>query len=749
VTYVQNPLVSWLLSHAYGQGGTVAVPTAEQGLDPALRGEFPAGIEDVLTYLSRRYLSWTPANQDDIDWCFLVGGPGNGKSESLRTLASMLGVTLPGRVAGQPVPRVIPLTWPTAAQTLPSGLEIAFVNDASIPRKDSYGPGAPGSLFQDIVDGFIRFQGSGAPVVLFGNVNRGILVEEAGSLKTTHPAVSSPLGNVARDVIRWLAKPPAADDTEAGPSVVKTVVPINPLSSHYGQFRISFPGLTRGVTVHAIFLDALSLLEPRPGEDGPVVDFSTSPPAVAEYHTLGSLLSTETTRDATTAGRLVKEYALPTRWVDGGCKHPETKVLCSAYPTCPFAQNARWLHADTLRHRFLDTLRGAEVAAGRRFTYRDFLGHLSLAILGKPEEPWLAHMHPCDWSRDQHLAVGKSSKAATVTLASHRLYTNLFALSDSGYAQPLQEASSKDTVYGKVRALLTDIGETPRMQAFERAFREIDPSRDTDAWGGMRGLALDAVESLDVLAPSGQVVKLPGFPAESHSQIETLLDHSLREEIASELGRGSRAASNRVRVLRRWRSILLLRQVGVALGHLCFGSAIQAWLAEQENALRQGQRMSLGDGIHHLLLPAGEGGRIFLAPLRPRTYCLSGELPKNALLVSVATTDLTVVIVPHGDTLVAEVQINMAREHRKPQVLAKLVIDLPVAREAILHANGDPRSFTEIGYTAFARIERARASLISRERMKAMPVLFTDATESLYKLTRNPGGPVPLRVQRV
>jgi hypothetical protein len=81
-------------------------------------------------------------------------------------------------------------------------------------------------------------------------------------------------------------------------------------------------------------------------------------------------------------------------------------------------------------------------------------------------------------------------------------------------------------------------------------------------------------------------------------------------------------------------------------------------------------------------------------------------------------------------------------------MLAALVVDLAVAREAMLHANGDSGSFTEIGYTAFARIERARASLISRARIKNMPVHFTDDVEQLFKLSSNPVGNVPLRVQR-
>jgi hypothetical protein len=191
----------------------------------------------------------------------------------------------------------------------------------------------------------------------------------------------------------------------------------------------------------------------------------------------------------------------------------------------------------------------------------------------------------------------------------------------------------------------------------------------------------------------------------------------------------------------------MLRQVGLALGKLTHGAAIQAWLAEQENALRGGSRLRLGDGIHNLIVPRHESNRIYLAPLRPRTYCLVDDLPASTLLFPITVNDLDVVIVPHGDTLVAEVQ-GRSRQRRAPQVFASLVIDLAVAREAILHANDDARSFTEIGYTAFARIERARASLISRERLRAGGVYFTNERRELHRVVPNPSGAVPLRIER-
>lgn len=733
----------------------MAVPSVDDQGSSMPRGDFPPGIEDVLDYLADRYLSWSSSSAQEIDWCFLVGGPGNGKSEALRTLATKLGVQLPAKTPGQPVPRVVPPTWPTAAQPLKSGLEIVFINDASIPRADVVTADEPGSLFRDLSDGIHRLSTNGPPVAIFANVNRGILVEEASFLENGHASLSSSSGQFAVQMIRWLAEPPSSlppsETSSSATSGIETVVAIDPLAPQYGQFRVPLHTANPPCTlvVHVVFLDVLSLFEPQPNLSDRVIDFSHAVPRVAPYHTLGNLLSTEVPRDATTGGKLVQAYVLPENWADGGCKDPVSGVLCDAFATCPFAQNSRWLQSSDLRHRFLDTLRAAEIAAGRRFTYRDLLGHLSLALLGRPEDQWLKGDHPCIWSAQQHQAVQAGNKGATINLSSHRVYDNLFRTSGSHSESPrLEKDLVGDTLYKRLKTLLEDSAESPRVQFFERAFNDIDPARDTDAWAGVRARVLDAVESLDVVIPSSQQVALWNeVPSEARSEIESILDNVLREEIAMELERGSGAAGRRVRILRRWRSILLLRQFGLALGNLAFGAAIQVWLAEQENALRGGQRLKLGDGINNLIIPSDEG-RVFFAPLRPRTYCIIGELPPNTLLVSVAVSDLAVIVTAHGDTLIAEVQISRARERQAPLVLASIVVDLAVAREAILHADGDRGSFTEIGYTAFARIERARASLISRDWIKGMPVHFTDELEQLFKVSINPTGSVPLRVQR-
>jgi hypothetical protein len=745
VSFARNPMVEWLLSHSYGQGGTVAVPSSQSASgEPMPRGQFPPGITDALDYLANRYTAWSDATKE-VDWCFLVGGPGNGKSEALKDLTSRLGISLPPRALGQAVPRTIPKDWPSNAHRLPSGLDVMLINDASIPRTD-IGDGDPGSLFKDLNDALGRVSGAGPPVAVFGNVNRGILVEEASCLP--NPNRNELTEQLASSIIRWLASPPASVTEEARFSDIQTVVVPDPNAPQYGQFRVLIHGaIDRVVVLHIVFLDALSLLEPTPGGGSPVIDFRQSPPARAQYQTFGNLVSAGTPRDRTTAGDFVTSFGLAKRWSDGGCRESTTGSVCEAYSTCPFAQNSRWIEADSLRHRFLDALRGAEVAAGRRLTYRDLLGHISLALIGVPEESWLTGTHPCQWAADQHLGINAGQKKAVVNVISHRIYANLFPSTSFAKKQRLERELADDTVYGSVKRRVDGKGEPPRLQAFERAFGEIDPAADTDAWQGMRARVLDAIEALDILSPSDQLRTWPEIAVATGSDAEGILDQALRDEITSELKRGTRSASNRARFLRKWRSTLMLRQIGLALGNLTHGMAIQAWLAEQENALRGGSRLRLGDGIHNLIVTRHEGNRIYLAPLRPRTYCLVDDLPPNTLLFPITVNDLDVVIIPQGDTIVAEVQ-GRSRQRRAPQALASLVIDLAVAREAILHADEDARSFTEIGYTAFARIERARASLISRERLRTGDVYFTNEKKDLYRVVANPSGPVPLRVEQ-
>ncbi len=92
----------------------------------------------------------------------------------------------------------------------------------------------------------------------------------------------------------------------------------------------------------------------------------------------------------------------------------------------------------------------------------------------------------------------------------------------------------------------------------------------------------------------------------------------------------------------------------------------------------------------------------------------------------------------------ADVQVVNRGVSNQIETLVRIVVDLPVAREAILHAAGDDRPFTEIGPTAFARIERARATLAGRKRSASSAVVFTDDAGELHEIGNSPSGAPPL-----
>lgn len=747
----RNPTVSWLLLRAYGQKGTVALPAMDANQQATPRGQFPPGVEDMLDYLvahhGERALPVQPSN--DVEWCFLVGGPGNGKSEALRVLADRLGLTFPARTPGDAAPRKLPDTASTTGFPLPSGANIIFINDASIPRADSLGSG-PGSLFRDILEATgAAARNESPPVVLFANVNRGVLIEESIRL----PDASAPSWESrAAGIVRWLAEPPALaakEDPDLRYSGVTTVTPVDPAAPYYGQFRVLPPdgdaATHRGLRVHAIFLDALSLLEPAPKVAGRALNFGDAPPHVAPYRTLGRLAG-DGARSSTAAGGLLAGIVDESRWESGECISAAGDV-CPAVDRCPFVANARWLRDVGLRENALGCMRAAEIAGGRRMTYRDLLGHLSLCMLGTPEESWLEGEHPCDWVRERRTVTQQGASDARAQLAdlvSHRVYMNLFPPpAASSWRRAPDERTS---LYRAISDRAWRFGGRGVATPFVRAFAQIDPALALDDWDGRRADVFDAVEALDVAAPSEQAAEWEWLPSAAHSASEQDLDDALRTELAERNARG-RGNPDRERALRRWRSVLLVRQVGFALGHVAVEEAIHAWVAEHRNALvgnTVSQRLQLG--LHNLVFPRNGRQTVYLAPFRPRTGSLPPELPPNTFLVGFADGWLRLALHAHGDALLAEVQFV---ERTVTRSLATFPVDLAIAREALLNVDRETASFTEIGPSAFARVERARAALLGRFALQTVPPLFTDAAGQVYMVSPGDQEEIPLRISPV
>jgi len=206
MAYNKSQIVKELVYLGYGQKGTVAVPGSVISAVVG-QGKYPAGVSDVLDYLINEYSKWGcgPLDGQPVEWLFLVGGPGNGKSQALTTFAGALTLPLQTITENQPAPRAVPSTWPASGFPICGKLEAVFINDASIPRA-GVAPGSGGSLFQDLKDICMRISAS-KPAVIFANINRGILVEECHTL----PALSATVADmVANEIISWLAEPKGA-----------------------------------------------------------------------------------------------------------------------------------------------------------------------------------------------------------------------------------------------------------------------------------------------------------------------------------------------------------------------------------------------------------------------------------------------------------------------------------------------------------------------------------------------------------
>ena len=101
--------------------------------------------------------------------------------------------------------------------------------------------------------------------------------------------------------------------------------------------------------------------------------------------------------------------------------------------------------------------------------------------------------------------------------------------------------------------------------------------------------------------------------------------------------------------------------------------------------------------------------------------------------MSLLERDIRLELIADGDTLSAELRLT-TQQGRAPETVARLPIDLRVAREALLNVDGPSGSFTEIGEAAFARIERARASLISERYLTNARLLFADAAGRAWEI---------------
>ena len=173
----------------------------------AVRGRFPAGVQDVLNRLVDVYAGWSPStNGVPLEWCVLSRWSRKWKVRGAVAISRVpCRSSCRSEIVASPCRGRSLLSWPSQGAVVVPGLEIAFVNDASVPRQDAHGDRGTGSLFLDLRDGIRQLFSDGPALVMFANVNRGILIEERRALATAVTEDAPQEASAA--IIQWLADP--------------------------------------------------------------------------------------------------------------------------------------------------------------------------------------------------------------------------------------------------------------------------------------------------------------------------------------------------------------------------------------------------------------------------------------------------------------------------------------------------------------------------------------------------------------
>lgn len=314
-------------------------------------------------------------------WIFLVGGPGNGKSEALGEFARTLDELdrnarvfsqIESETAKNPLPRDITII-------LSNGHSIHVIQDASVL------PDYFGNVAQHLVDDIGAVLGLDR-CSMFVCANRGVL---EGARRLARP------GSPEYAILQRVCQDTAWDAPGPPPSLA---------------VNLGSPG--RQVEVWSCPLDQESILMGEGDRDW--------------NNPRGSLFD-----------KILQRAVDESNWEGQGC------AGCDASAVCPFFQDALWLRSPPRRESVLRVLRSAEVLDGRRMVLREGLA-LTAHILAGSSHTFRSNTHPCEWIEEQHRNLPRPplenltfrNWVALLSLASHRIYMDVWGNSSPAGLSP-------------------------------------------------------------------------------------------------------------------------------------------------------------------------------------------------------------------------------------------------------------------------------------------------------------------------
>jgi len=545
-----NPHVAGLLSwHGHAAGG-VHVPFQER--------ENPLGqvVETALIRRLRALATEIVASSSSRPrWIFLVGGPGNGKSETVQDFLVHLDSSL--RVGG----------------ALEKALREKFARPGLLPRKVEIGPG-------DLASGVAEFTAT---------CGRLVVVQDA-------TATESAMGNAAKELAEDLAD--LITGSQAPPLPVFVVCANRGLLSRAMNEAIRIFGNNNDVTqLLASVIQASSLgLETLAGR-------KRCWPLEADDRFACWPLDVESLLpggDAASPFDLILDVATSTSlWeIAGRCAD------CTSRTLCPFRQSSEWLRETSTRANLSTLLRHGELARGQKWNFRDAFSLVAELLVGQWSDFEPAG-HPCEWVHDRSAAATTNPPDAGSILA---LAMQVFpqAVFRRGHLKhaarafralqtlPLHSQPLTREIISGLARMGDGASVKPIRDTLERDYSRLDPAIYTpqDPGHALRLIEDSFCQSVE----QGRSALQLATPCPSEDRLLALLEKA--EEEWNLLGRDSATAVLAVCLLRKIAGMIAKRSTGVRLGY----HALDELLREYEASLRDPTRLAVVRGALQLLL---------------------------------------------------------------------------------------------------------------------------------------------------
>jgi hypothetical protein len=245
---------------------------------------------------------------------------------------------------------------------------------------------------------------------------------------------------------------------------------------------------------------------------------------------------------------------------------------CVSRQLCPLRQNAEWLRDDAYRGNLLTLLRRGELARGQRWNFRDAFSLIAELLVGQWSD-FDGLSHPCEWVHREVAATGHvppipgSVVALTMQLYPHAMFkgghtktASAFFL-EGGNVNP-QSQPLTATVLASIASAGEGESTKPIREMLARDYGRLDPamSTPTEASHPLRPLEDAFCQSVEQGRAAAHA--LASAPIE-----DALLDLFERAEGEWDvLGRDSKVAITAVCMLRKMAGMITKRSAGVRLG---------------------------------------------------------------------------------------------------------------------------------------------------------------------------------------